>query len=88
MAKVVKINHVAIAVPEIDGALNFWRDALGLELDHIEDVPSQNSIVAFLPTGESEVELVKPTQEDFRFGKVPERKGSRTPPRMPRGRRP
>lgn len=75
MARVTKINHVAIAVPEIEGALDFWRDALGLELDHIEDVPSQNSIVAFLPTGESEVELVKPTQEDSGLGRFLKEKG-------------
>jgi methylmalonyl-CoA/ethylmalonyl-CoA epimerase len=64
MPKITKINHVAIVVPEIEGALNFWRDALGLELHHVEDVPSQKSSVAFLPLGESEVELVKPTSED------------------------
>jgi hypothetical protein len=45
-------------------ALCFWRDALGLELSHIEDVPSQKSQVAFLPLGDSEVELVKPTSDD------------------------
>ena len=64
MAKITKINHVAIVVPEIDGALNFWRDGLGLELHHVEDVPSQKSQVAFIPVGDSEVELVRPTTED------------------------
>ena len=64
MAKITKINHVAIAVDDFEEALIFWRDALGLELDHIEDVPSQKSKVAFLPVGEGEVELVKPTEED------------------------
>jgi methylmalonyl-CoA/ethylmalonyl-CoA epimerase len=64
MAKINKINHVAIVVADIDQALSFWRDALGLELDHIEDVPSQKAVVAFLPVGDSEVELVKPTADD------------------------
>lgn len=64
MAKITKINHVAIAVDDIDEALTFWQDALGLTLDHIEDVPSQKSVVAFLPAGEGEVELVKPTADD------------------------
>jgi methylmalonyl-CoA/ethylmalonyl-CoA epimerase len=64
MTRVKKINHVAIVVPDIEGALGFWRDALGLKLDHIEDVPSQKSSVAFVPVGESEIELVKPTSED------------------------
>lgn len=56
-----RIAHIAIVVDDIDAALGFWRDALGLELTHVEDVPDQQSAVAFLPTGESEVELVKPT---------------------------
>jgi methylmalonyl-CoA/ethylmalonyl-CoA epimerase len=64
MAKITKINHVAIVVPDIEGALGFWRDALGLVLDHVEDVPSQKSQVAFIPVGESEVELVRPTSDD------------------------
>lgn len=64
MAKITKINHVAIVVPDIEGSLSFWRDALGLDLHHVEDVPSQKSQVAFLPLGESEVELVRPTTDD------------------------
>ncbi len=64
MAKITKINHVAVVVPDIDEALSFWRDALGLEVDHIEDVPSQKSTVAFMPVGGSEIELVNPTAPD------------------------
>jgi len=64
MTKLKKINHVAIVVGDVDESLKFWRDAMGIELHHIEDVPSQKSMVAFLPVGESEVELVKPTSED------------------------
>lgn len=64
MANIRKINHVAIVVGDIEQALGFWRDGLGLELDHLEDVPSQKAQVAFLPVGDSEVELVKPTSED------------------------
>lgn len=64
MAKITNLNHVAIVVADIEGALSFWRDALGLELHHVEDVPSQKSQVAFLPVGDSEVELVRPTTDD------------------------
>lgn len=64
MAKIKKINHVAIAVSDVDASLAFWRDALGLAVDHIEDVPSQKATVVFIPVGESEVELVRPTSED------------------------
>ena len=64
MAKIKKINHVAIAVSDVDASLAFWRDALGLKVDHVEDVPSQKATVVFIPVGESEVELVRPTSED------------------------
>lgn len=76
MAKITKINHVAIAVKDIDESLVFWRDVLGMELHHTEDVPSQKAIVAFLPTGDSEVELVKPTVDDSGVAKfIAERGG-------------
>ncbi|HMD89678.1 MAG TPA: methylmalonyl-CoA epimerase [Anaerolineaceae bacterium] len=64
MAKINKINHIGIVVPDIEGALGFWQDALGLKLDHIEDVQGQKSLVAFLPLSESEIELVRPTSND------------------------
>lgn len=76
MSKPIKINHIGIAVKDIDESLKFWRDALGIELSHIEDVPSQKAKVAFLPVGESEVELVNPTTEDSGVAKfIAERGG-------------
>jgi methylmalonyl-CoA/ethylmalonyl-CoA epimerase len=58
-----RIDHIAIVVADIDLALDFWRDTLGLDLAHVEAVAEQQSAVAFLPTGDSEVELVKPTTD-------------------------
>ena len=75
MAHIKKINHVAIAVPDIDSSLTFWRDAMGLMVDHIEEVPSQKSTVVFIPVGESEVELVRPTSEDTGVAKFIAEKG-------------
>lgn len=76
MAKITKVNHVAIAVADLDSALAFWRDALGLQLDHVEDVPSQKAAVAFMPIGDTEIELVKPTAEDTGVAKfIAERGG-------------
>ncbi len=75
MPKITKINHVAIAVPEVEPALSFWRDALGLDVHHIEDVPSQKATVVFIPVGESEVELVKPTSDDTGVAKFIAEKG-------------
>jgi methylmalonyl-CoA/ethylmalonyl-CoA epimerase len=63
MPTIKRIDHIAIVVDDIPGALTFWRDALGLDLAHVEDVPDQESVVAFLPTGQGEIELVKPTTE-------------------------
>ena len=59
-----KVNHVAIAVSDIEGALGFWRDGLGLKVEAVEDVPSQKAVVAFIPVGDCEIELVRPTADD------------------------
>jgi methylmalonyl-CoA/ethylmalonyl-CoA epimerase len=59
-----RIDHIAIVVDDIEEALQFWRDALGLPLSHLEEVPEQRSVVAFLPTQGSEIELVRPTDDD------------------------
>ncbi len=75
MPKITRIDHVALVVEDIESALGFWRDALGLELSHVEDVPDQESVVAFLPTGESEVELVRPTSEDSGVAKFLRKRG-------------
>jgi methylmalonyl-CoA/ethylmalonyl-CoA epimerase len=72
---VKKINHVAIVVPDIDAAMAFWRDALGMELSHVEEVPQQETRVAFLPTGDSEVELVQPTTETSGMARYMEKRG-------------
>ena len=64
MPKVKQINHVAVVVDDMEKALSFWRDALGMELHGLRDVPAEKSQVAFLPLPGSEVELVKPTTDD------------------------
>lgn len=75
MSKIKKINHIAIVVEDIEQALGFWQDQLGLALDHVEEVPSQASKVAFLPVGEGEVELVQPTDKDSGLGRYLEKRG-------------
>ncbi len=75
MAKITKINHVAIVVSDLDESLKFWRDSMGIDLHHLEDVPSEGVAVAFLPTGESEVELLKPTSENTGVAKFLADKG-------------
>ena len=75
MSQIKKINHVAIVVKDIDESLKFWATALGLERHHVEDVPSQASKVAFIPVGESEIELVQPTTEDSGMAAYLEKRG-------------
>ena len=47
--KVKQINHVAVVVPDMEKALSFWRDALGVQMHELRDVPAEKSQVAFLP---------------------------------------
>ena len=75
MTTVKKINHVAIVVRDIEESLKFWEEQLGLKLDHIEVVPTQHSRVAFIPVGDSEVELVQPTSSDSGLAAYLEKRG-------------
>jgi methylmalonyl-CoA epimerase len=62
--KVKKINHIGIVVRDIQEALTVYEEALGLTLTRIEERPEIGVNIAFLPTGDSEIELVQPTTED------------------------
>jgi methylmalonyl-CoA/ethylmalonyl-CoA epimerase len=75
MLKIKKINHIAIAVESIEALLPFWQEALGLFVDHIEEVPSQKARVAFLAVGDSEMELVQPTDPATGIAKFLKEKG-------------
>ena len=58
-----KIDHIGVAVVSIDDALPVYR-VLGLEERRREEVPSQKVVAAFLPAGESSIELLEPMTED------------------------
>jgi methylmalonyl-CoA/ethylmalonyl-CoA epimerase len=58
-----RIHHVAVIVKEMEPALAFWRDALGLDLDVVQDMEHDRVRIAFLPVGESKIELVEPTDD-------------------------
>ncbi len=60
----VTVNHVAVVVETIENALPFWRDALGLPMGEVRDVPQEQVKVAFLEAGEAHVELVQPTTSE------------------------
>lgn len=75
MAKIIKINHIAIVVEDMQKALTFWQDTLGIELSELRDVPQEAAQVAFLPLGESEIELVFPTTADSGLAKYLAKRG-------------
>ena len=76
MPKVKQINHVAVVVDDMEKALSFWRDALGMELHELRDVAAEKSQVAFLPLSSSEVELVMPTTDDSGVAKYLAKRGA------------
>jgi len=75
MPKIKRIDHIAIVVDDLDKSLGFWRDALGMDLHGVQDVPAEMAQIAFLPTGGSEIELVRPTMGDSGLAKYLEKRG-------------
>ena len=73
-----RIDHVAIIVRNIEQALVFYRDTLGIEPSDIQDVPSEQVRIAFLPMGGpggSEIELIEPTTPDSSLTRFLEKRG-------------
>lgn len=58
-----RIHHVALVVRDIEASLALWRDVLGLEVELVVEMEHDRSRIAFLPVGESKVELVQPTDD-------------------------
>jgi methylmalonyl-CoA epimerase len=58
-----RVHHVAVVVGDMAPALRFWRDTLGLELEVVEEIAQDRVRIAFLPVGESKIELVEPTDD-------------------------
>lgn len=61
MPVVRRVDHLAVVVEDLEAALGFWRDALGLTVERVVEVPEQQSEIAFLPLAGAEIELVRPT---------------------------
>ena len=72
---VTKINHIAIVVPDLEEGTGFWADALGLQVSKVEDVPEQQVRVAFLPVGDSTIELLEPTDDSSGVARYLQKKG-------------
>lgn len=73
--KALKLDHVGIAVSNLDEALKLYTEVLGLEVHGTEVVEEQKVRVAFLPVGDTEVELLESTSPDGPVAKFIERNG-------------
>jgi methylmalonyl-CoA/ethylmalonyl-CoA epimerase len=73
--KVLKIDHLGIAVHSIEEAKKFFRDTLGLKFEGSETVAEQKVTTAFFPVGDSEVELLESTAPDGPIAKYLEKRG-------------
>jgi len=74
--KILKIDHLGVAVNSISEGKNFWTNVLGLAFEGTETVEEQKVTTAFFPVGESEVELLESTSPDGPIAKYLEKKGA------------
>jgi methylmalonyl-CoA epimerase len=70
------LDHVGIAVKDLNTALAFYRDALGLEIEAPEEVASQRVRAHFIPVGEAKLELLEATAPDSPIAKYTEKRGA------------
>ena len=69
------IHHIAIVVRDLDVALAFYRDGLGLEMTERREVPEEGVEIAFLPAGEGEIELLQPLDEESGVARFLKKRG-------------
>ena len=70
-----KIDHIGIAVKDLDQQMKFYTEIFGLSCAGIEEVVDQKVKVAIFPVGEVRIELLQPTAEDSPIAKFLEKKG-------------
>ena len=70
-----KIAHLGVAVRDLDAALSFYRDRLGLRVAEILDLPERGLRIAMLPLGEAILELMEPTRGDSQISRFLETRG-------------
>ncbi len=73
--KILSIDHIGIAARSIDGAAPFWSAILGLGIAGKETVAEQKVTTAFLPVGESEIEILEATSPDGAVAQYVESRG-------------
>ena len=70
-----RIDHIAIVVENLDKALEVYRDAVGMTVTAIKEMPEQDVKMAFLPTGDSEIEILEPIHPDSGIAKYLAKRG-------------
>jgi methylmalonyl-CoA epimerase len=70
-----KVDHIGVVVKDIEEALRVYQQALGLTLAKIQERPDQAVTIAFLPTGESKIELVQPVTSDSGVAQFLQKRG-------------
>ena len=71
------VDHIGLAVPNLEEALKFYEDVLGFKCEGTEVIEEQKVKVAFLPVGDTELELLESTSEDGPIAKFIEKNGGR-----------
>ncbi len=69
------IDHIGIAVADLDAATRLWRDTLSLSFKGIEEAPEQKVKIAIFELGETRIELLAPTAADSPIAKFLARQG-------------
>jgi methylmalonyl-CoA epimerase len=69
------LDHIGIAVQDVERALAFYRDALGLDVEDPEHVQSQRVRAHFIPVGQSSLELLEATAPDSAIAKFVDKRG-------------
>ncbi len=75
MPKVKSLDHIAIATPDLGQSLAFFEKALGITCSHQEELPDRGIRVAFLPVGDTRIELVSPLHENSEVSRFLEKRG-------------
>jgi LAO/AO transport system kinase len=74
-APLVQLDHLGIAVPELDAALKFYEGLLGLQLSGTYEIPQERTRVGMLPAGDARIELLEPSEPDSPIGRFLAKRG-------------
>ena len=71
----MRLDHIGIAVKDLDAAIRFYRDVLGLELERVEEVPEERVRIAMFRVGDVHIELLQGTDPESAISKFIEKRG-------------